>query len=170
MGRAPLARGGRGVARRVRVGAACRSPAPGCAPLRLMLAAGILIHACQARERAVHTGILHPKPRGSGVTWKLGARCSSMLFPGRRLQADLEKSRSSYPPTTYCLALTSQGRGTPGTENPVLLCASIRISIAPAPLAWRPKGACRPGPRIRLSNEIFEIFQLLKNVFSKVLF
>lgn len=63
----PPARGGRGVARRVGVGAACRSPAPGCAPLRLMLAAGILIHACQARERAIHTGILHPKPRGSGV-------------------------------------------------------------------------------------------------------
>lgn len=49
-GPSPVGRGGRGVARRVGVGAACRSPAPGCAPLRLILTAGILMHACQARE------------------------------------------------------------------------------------------------------------------------
>lgn len=127
-GPSPVVRGGRGVARRVGVAAACLFPAPECAPLRLILMAGILIHSCRARERAVHTGLLRPKPRGSGVQTP-GAPHTLFhnAFPRAPPTGRPRRSRPSHPPITYCLALTSQGVlgwGTLGREP----CAIMLIN------------------------------------------
>lgn len=114
-------------------------PAPGCAPLNLNLTAGILMHACQAPKRAVHTGLLRPKPRGSRVQTP-GARHTLFhnAFP-RAPPAGQPRKIQIFPSTHHKLPRVDLsggfGLGHPGTENPVLLCASTRIRVASAPSA-----------------------------------